>query len=67
MVEEVLEGVELTAWGTMIEVIRLVDPKDPFWPRRIIREWLDERCYRDLVATDEMGIIWCCMEGPDDV
>ena len=43
------QEVEFTAEGTLLEVLRVVDVKDPIGPiRLLVREWLDERHYREV-------------------
>jgi hypothetical protein len=45
---------ELTAEGTLLEVLRVVDVKDPVVPVRLrVREWLDERHYRDTDVPED--------------
>jgi hypothetical protein len=49
MSEITTQEVELTAEGTLLEVLRVVDVKDPVVPVRLrVREWVDERHYRDV-------------------
>jgi hypothetical protein len=43
------QEVEFTADGTLLEVLRVVDVKDPIVPiRLLVREWLDESQYREV-------------------
>ena len=43
------QEVEFTADGTLLEVLRVVDVKDPVVPiRLLVREWLDESQYREV-------------------
>ena len=43
------QEVEFTAEGTLLEVLRIMDVKDSMAPVRLrVREWIDERHYRDL-------------------
>jgi hypothetical protein len=45
---------ELTAEGTMLEVLRVVDVKNPVVPVQFrIREWVDERHYRDVDVPED--------------
>jgi hypothetical protein len=49
MLEITTEEVEFTAEGTLLEVLRVVDVKDPVVPVWLrMREWIDERHYRDV-------------------
>ena len=51
MMEITTQEVEFTADGTLLEVLRVVDVKDSIVPVRLrIREWIDERHYRDIPA-----------------
>jgi hypothetical protein len=51
MTEITTQEVEFTADGTLLEVLRVVDVKDSIVPVRLrIREWIDERHYRDIPA-----------------
>ncbi len=52
LVEQIIIEIEATSEGTVIEIIRVADPKDLFGVRTLIREWLDERYYRDV---EEVG------------
>jgi len=51
------QEVEFTAEGTLLEVLRVVDVKDSIAPARLrVREWIDERHYRDVdVSEDPSG------------
>jgi len=43
------QEVEFTADGTLLEVLRVMDVKDPVVPiRLLVREWLDESQYRKV-------------------
>jgi hypothetical protein len=43
------QEIEFTADGTLLEVLRVVDVKDPIVPiRLLVREWLDESQYREV-------------------
>ncbi len=54
MLETTTQEAELTAEGTMLEVLRVVDVKDPIVPVRLrIREWIDERHYRDVDVPED--------------
>ena len=49
MPEITTQEIEFAAEGTMLEVLRVVDVKDPVVPVHFrIREWVDERHYRDV-------------------
>jgi hypothetical protein len=49
MLEITTEEVEFTAEGTLLEVLRVVDVKDPVVPVWLrMREWIDKRHYRDV-------------------
>jgi hypothetical protein len=49
MLEITTQEAEFTAEGTLLEVLRVVDVKDSIAPVRLrIREWIDERHYRDV-------------------
>ena len=44
----------VTEDGTNVEVMRIIDVKDGAESGRLrIREWIDERHYRDILVTDE--------------
>jgi hypothetical protein len=54
MMEITTQETELTAEGTLLEVLRVVDVKDPVVPVRLrVREWVDERHYRDIDVSDD--------------
>jgi hypothetical protein len=54
MLEITTEEVEVTAEGTLLEVLRVVDVKNPVVPvRHRIREWIDERHYRDVDVSED--------------
>ena len=57
MMEITTQEVEFTAEGTLLEVLRVVDVKDSIAPVRLrVREWIDERHYRDVdVSEDPSG------------
>jgi hypothetical protein len=47
------QEVEVTAQGTLLEVLRVVDVKDSIAPIRLrVREWIDERHYRDVDVSE---------------
>jgi hypothetical protein len=49
MMETTIQEVEFTAEGTLLEVLSVVDVKNPIAPVRLrVREWIDERHYRDV-------------------
>jgi hypothetical protein len=49
MPEITTQEVEFTAEGTLLEVLRVVDVKNPVVPVRLrVREWIYERHYRDV-------------------
>jgi hypothetical protein len=53
MMEITTQEVEFTAEGTLLEVLRVVDVKDPVVPVHLrIREWIDERHYRDVDVSE---------------
>jgi len=53
MSEITTQEVEVTAGGTLLEVLRVVDVKDSVAPVRLrVREWIDERHYRDVDVPD---------------
>jgi hypothetical protein len=53
MMEITTQEVELTAEGTLFEVLRVVDVKDSIAPVRLrVREWIDERHYRDVDVSE---------------
>jgi hypothetical protein len=46
--------VALTAEGTLLEVLRIVDVKDSIAPVQLrVREWIDERHYRDVDVPED--------------
>jgi len=48
------QEVEFTAEGTLLEVLRVVDMKDPVVPVRLrVREWIDECHYRDVDVSED--------------
>ncbi len=54
MLEITTEEVEFTAEGTLLEVLRVVDVKDPVVPVWLrLREWIDERHYRDVDVPED--------------
>jgi hypothetical protein len=54
VLETTTQEAELTAEDTMLEVLRVVDVKDPIVPVRLrIREWIDERHYRDVDVPED--------------
>jgi hypothetical protein len=54
MSEITTQEVELTAEGTLLEVLRVVDVKDSIAPVRLrVREWIDERHYRDVNISED--------------
>jgi hypothetical protein len=54
MSEITTQEVELTAEGTLLEVLRVVDVKDSMFPVRLrLREWIDERHYRDVDVPED--------------
>jgi hypothetical protein len=54
MMEITTQETELTAEGTLLEVLRVVDVKDPVVPVRLrVREWVDERHYRDIDVSED--------------
>jgi hypothetical protein len=54
MMEITTQEVEFTAEGTLVEVLRVVDVKNPVVPVRLrIREWIDERHYRDVDVPED--------------
>jgi hypothetical protein len=53
MMEITTQEVEVTAQGTLLEVLRVVDVKDSIAPIRLrVREWIDERHYRDVDVSE---------------
>jgi hypothetical protein len=54
MMEITTQEAEFTAEGTLLEVLRVVDVKDPVVPVHLrIREWIDERHYRDVDVSGD--------------
>ena len=54
MPEITTQEVEVTAEGTLLEVLRVVDVKDSISPVRLrVREWIDERHYRDIDIPED--------------
>jgi len=54
MMEITTQEVEFTAEGTLLEVLRIVDVKDSVTPVRLrVREWIDERHYRDVDVSGD--------------
>ena len=54
MPEIITQEVEFTADGTLLEVLRVVDVKNPVVPVRLrLREWIDERHYRDVDVPED--------------
>ena len=54
MLEITTQEVEFTTEGTLLEALRVVDVKNPVVPVRLrIREWIDERHYRDVDVPEE--------------
>jgi len=55
MMEISTQEVEFTAEGTLLEVLRIVDVKDSIAPvrRLCVREWIDERHYRDVDVPED--------------
>ena len=48
------QHIEVTAEGTLLEVLRVVDVKDSIAPMRLrVREWIDERHYRDVDVPED--------------
>jgi hypothetical protein len=55
MLEITTQEAEFTADDTLLEVLRVVDVKNPVDPVRLrIREWIDERHYRDVDAPEDL-------------
>jgi hypothetical protein len=49
MLKIITQEIEFTAEGTLLEVLRIVDDKDPVDPVRLcVREWLDESHYCEV-------------------
>jgi hypothetical protein len=54
MSEITTQEVEVSAEGTLLEVLRVVDVKDSMFPVRLrLREWIDERHYRDVDVPED--------------
>jgi hypothetical protein len=54
MLEITTQEAEFTTDGTLLEILRVVDAKDPVVPVRLrIREWIDERHYRDVDVPED--------------
>jgi len=54
MPEITTQEVEVTAEGTLLQVLRVVDVKDSISPVRLrVREWIDERHYRDFEVPED--------------
>ena len=54
MMEITTQEVEFSAEGTLLEVLRIVDVKYAIAPVRLrVREWIDERHYRDLDVSGD--------------
>jgi hypothetical protein len=54
MSEITTQEVEVTAEGTLLEVLRVVDVKDSISPVRLrVREWIDERHFRDVDVPED--------------
>ena len=54
MMDITTQEVEFTAEGTLLEVLRVVDVKNPVVPVRLrVREWIDERHYRDVDVSED--------------
>jgi hypothetical protein len=54
MMEITTQEVQFTAEGTLLEVLRIVDVKDSIAPvHLLVREWIDERHYRDVDVPQE--------------
>lgn len=49
MQEQMLD-VEATAEGTLVETVRIADPKDPFGVKTLVREWIGGGFYRSTEA-----------------
>lgn len=53
MTAEIVQ-IEATPDGAIIEVLRVVNPKDAFEPVKTpVVEWLDERHFRDVVVSGD--------------
>ena len=54
MPEITTQEAEFTTEGTLLEVVRVVDVKNPVVPVRLrVREWIDERHYRDVDVSED--------------
>ncbi len=54
MMDITTQEAKFTAEGTLLEVLRVVDVKNPIVPVRLrVREWIDERHYRDVDVPDD--------------
>jgi hypothetical protein len=54
MLEITTLEVALTAEGTLLKVLRIVDVKDSIAPVQLrVREWIDERHYRDVDVPED--------------
>jgi hypothetical protein len=54
MMDITTQEAEFTAEGTLLEVLRVVDVKNPVVPVRLrVREWIDERRYRDIDVPED--------------
>jgi hypothetical protein len=54
-----LIDIEVTEDGTIVEVMRIVDVKDAISPVRLrVREWIDERHYRDVEVAEEFWALY---------
>jgi hypothetical protein len=54
MMEITTQEVAFTAEGTLLEILRVVDVKNPVVPVRLrLREWIDERHYRDVDVSED--------------
>jgi hypothetical protein len=54
MMEITTQEIAFTDEGTLLEVLRIADVKDPINPVRLrVREWIDERHYRDVDVSGD--------------
>jgi hypothetical protein len=54
MMEITTQEIAFTDEGTLLEVLRIADVKDPIEPVRLrVREWIDERHYRDVDVSED--------------
>jgi hypothetical protein len=54
-----LIDIEVTEDGTIVEVMRIVYVKDVISPVRLrVREWIDERHYRDVEVAEEFWALY---------